>query len=289
MATVAPITAYLLDKNGNKSSESVSINKVTPDVGDPYYIVDSIDKIPLYVGESKIVANKYAKTTAKQVVETDGANGRVFVTPAQKNTLNTLISNNLHELKVKKLTGQSIDGVYYHNAGLGVDVYLASKGYVDTEVEAVSSSLATFKDIFDGVTDADTVINKWHELEEFLTGITESDTLTGLITSAIANLKNGTNTWTGNNTFRNGQLKVSNTLTEGKIIVESNAQSMAFYHLIFKGSSGQTSETYNITFPNVMTSDKKASVAYTYNVPTITIGKTEPSNWKANDVWIDIS
>ena len=69
-------------------------------------------------------------------------------------------------------------------------IALTSMGDGYNNVVALATTL---KDFLTNATDSDTVINKWKEVEAFLSGITETQNLTGLLQNSETNVKNWAN------------------------------------------------------------------------------------------------
>lgn len=67
------------------------------------------------------------------------------------------------------------------------DILFYDKDQVDTKINDVSTKLTNFLESTDA---SDTTINRWKEIESFLTGITDTQTLTGLLESQKTELNN---------------------------------------------------------------------------------------------------
>lgn len=67
------------------------------------------------------------------------------------------------------------------------DSFFYDKNQVDTKINEVSTKLTNFLESTDA---SDTAINRWKEIESFLTGITDTQTLTGLLESQKTELNN---------------------------------------------------------------------------------------------------
>ena len=185
---MATVTAYLLNPDGTKSAVSVEVESQ-----DGIYFKKTEYNTPVYVGDNVVWVKNYFETVASNVVETAGSTGRVFVTPSQKSGLNSLISAFVRQGQSQLwLEGADTVLLKYHHAAQGVDYTVATREWTTDYITGNSTGqlnldnrLQALEAIFDGISDADTIINKWHELEAFLSGITETQTLTGVISGAI--------------------------------------------------------------------------------------------------------
>jgi hypothetical protein len=271
---MATVTAYLLNPDGTKSAVSVEVESQ-----DGIYFKKTEYNTPVYVGDNVVWVKNYFETVASKVIETTGATGRVFVTPAQKETLRKLNTN-----LVDKLIWNAADKMFFYLGGSDdqYETFLATIPWVENYITGSSelgglnldNRLSTLETIFDGISDADTIINKWHELEAFLSGITETQTLTGVISGAITSLKNGNNVWYGSNLFRNDN-------GPGYIKFESKVASSQFSTLELRYGGGTASETATVTIPH-----DNGTVALTKYVPSIQLGSSFSGTPKAGDVWI---
>lgn len=271
---MATVTAYLLNPDGTKSTVSVEIESQ-----DGVYFKKTEYNTPVYVGDNVVWVKNYFETVASKVIETTGATGRVFVTPSQKETL-----RRLNENLVDKLIWNAGDKMFYYLGGSDdqYETYLATIPWVENYITGspelgglnLDNRLSTLEAIFDGIDDTDEIINKWHELEAFLSGITETESLTGVISGAITSLKNGDNVWYGSNLFRN-----DNGL--GYIKFESKVASSQFSTLELCYGGGTVGETATVTIPH-----DNGTVALTKYVPSIQLGQSFSGTPKAGDVWI---
>ena len=73
------------------------------------------------------------------------------------------------------------------------DAALSALTALGTGYNSVVAVATTLKDFLTNATDTDTVINKWKEVEAFLSGITETQNLTGLLKNSETNVKNWAN------------------------------------------------------------------------------------------------
>lgn len=271
---MAMVTAYLLNPDGTKSTVSVEVESQ-----DGVYFKKTEYNTPVYVGDNVVWVKNYFETVASKVIETTGATGRVFVTPAQKETL-----RKLNENLVDKLIWNAEDKMFYYLGGSDdqYETFLATIPWVENYITGSSglgglnldNRLSTLEAIFDGISDADTIINKWHELEAFLSGITETETLTGVVSGAITSLKNGNNVWYGSNLFRNEN-------GQGYIKFESKVASSQFSTLELRYGGGTPGEIATVTIPH-----DNGTVALTKYVPSIQLGPSFSGTPKAGDVWI---
>lgn len=274
---MATVTAYLLNPDGTKSTVSVEVESQ-----DGVYFKKTEYNTPVYVGDNVVWVKNYFETVASKVIETTGATGRVFVTPSQRSDLNSLISAFVRQGQSQLwLEGADTVLLKYHNAAQGVDYTVATREWTTDYITGngtgqlnLDNRVQALEAIFDGISDADTIINKWHELEAFLSGITESETLTGVISGAITSLKNGNNVWRGSNTFRNEN-------GTGYIKFESKVASSQFSTLELRYGGGTASETATVTIPH-----DNGTVALTKYVPSIQLGPSFSGTPKAGDVWI---
>src|SRR5690606_40095232 len=114
--------------------------------------------------------------------------------------------------------------------------------------------------------------NKWHELEAFLSGITETESLTGVIADALDGLKQDDNTWWGTNTWLGTQTFHITKLSDNygnKVTIQA------------VGGSSSGTDTGLIGFPYA-----EGIVALEHNVPSIQLGPSFSGTPKAGDVWI---
>lgn len=274
---MAMVDAYLLNPDGSKSSVRVEIESQ-----DGVYFKKTEYNTPVYVGDNVVWVKNYFETVASKVIETTGATGRVFVTPSQKSDLNSLISAFVRQGQSQLwLEGADTVLLKYHNAAQGVDYTVATREWTTDYITGNSTGqlnldnrLQALEAIFDGISDADTIINKWHELEAFLSGITETETLTGIITDTITSLKNGDNVWSGENLFRNVD-------GQGYILFESKVASSQFSTLELRYGGGTAGEIATVTIPH-----DNGTVALTKYVPSIQLGPSFSGTPKAGDVWI---
>ena len=280
---MATVTAYLLNPDGTKSAVSVEVESQ-----DGIYFKKTEYNTPVYVGDNVVWVKNYFETVASKVIETTGATGRVFVTPSQKSALNSLISAFVRQGQSQLwLEGADTVLLKYHHAAQGVDYTVATRewttdyitGNRDGELN-LDNRLQALEAIFDGISDADTIINKWHELEAFLSGITETETLTGVISGAITSLKNGNNTWSGDNVWY-GSNTFRNDNGPGYIKFESKVASSQFSTLELRYGGGAAGETATVTIPH-----DNGTVALTKYVPSIQLGPSFSGTPKAGDVWI---
>lgn len=274
---MATVTAYLLNPDGTKSAVSVEIESQ-----DGVYFKKTEYNTPVYVGDNVVWVKNYFETVASNVVETAGSTGRVFVTPSQKSDLNSLISAFVRQGQSQLwLEGADTVLLKYHNAAQGVDYTVATREWTTDYITGNSTGqlnldnrLQALEAIFDGIDDTDEIINKWHELEAFLSGITETETLTGIISDTITSLKNGNNVWYGSNTFRNDN-------GSGYIKFESKVASSQFSTLELRYGGGTAGEAATVTIPH-----DNGTVALTKYVPSIQLGPSFSGTPKAGDVWI---
>ena len=277
---MATVTAYLLNPDGTKSAVSVEVESQ-----DGVYFKKTEYNTPVYVGDNVVWVKNYFETVASKVIETTGATGRVFVTPAQKETL-----RRLNENLVDKLIWNEGDKMFFYLGGSDdqYETFLATIPWVENYITGspglgglnLDNRLSTLEAIFDGIDDADTIINKWHELEAFLSGITETETLTGVVSGAITSLKNGDNTWSGDNVWYGSNL-FRNVDGQGYILFESKVASSQFSALELRYGGGTTGETATVTIPH-----DNGTVALTKYVPSIQLGASFSGTPKAGDVWI---
>lgn len=274
---MATVTAYLLNPDGTKSAVSVEVESQ-----DGIYFKKTEYNTPVYVGDNVVWVKNYFETVASKVIETTGATGRVFVTPSQKSDLNSLISAFVRQGQSQLwLEGADTVLLKYHNAAQGVDYTVATREWTTDYITGngtgqlnLDNRVQALEAIFDGISDADTIINKWHELEAFLSGITETETLTGVVSGAITSLKNGDNVWYGSNLFRNVD-------GQGYILFESKVASSQFSTLELRYGGGTVGETATVTIPH-----DNGTVALTKYVPSIQLGASFSGTPKAGDVWI---
>ena len=274
---MATVTAYLLNPDGTKSAVSVEVESQ-----DGIYFKKTEYNTPVYVGDNVVWVKNYFETVATKVIETTGATGRVFVTPSQKSALVSLTSAFVRQGQSQLwLEGADTVLLKYHHAAQGVDYTVATREWTTDYITGNSTGqlnldnrLQALEAIFDGISDADTIINKWHELEAFLSGITETETLTGIISDAITSLKNGNNVWYGSNTFRNDN-------GSGYIKFESKVASSQFSTLELRYGGGTAGATATVTIPH-----DNGTVALTKYVPSIQLGASFSGTPKAGDVWI---
>ena len=280
---MAMVTAHLLNPDGTKSAVSVEVESQ-----DGIYFKKTEYNTPVYVGDNVVWVKNYFETVASKVIETTGATGRVFVTPAQKSDLNSLISAFVRQGQSQLwLEGADTVSLKYHNAAQGVDYTVATREWTTDYITGNSTGqlnldnrLQALEAIFDGIDDADEIINKWHELEAFLSGITETETLTGIITDAITSLKNGNNTWSGDNVWYGSNL-FRNVDGQGHILFESKVASSQFSTLELRYGGGTAGEIATVTIPH-----DNGTVALTKYVPSIQLGPSFSGTPKAGDVWI---
>ena len=277
---MAMVTAHLLNPDGTKSAVSVEVESQ-----DGVYFKKTEYNTPVYVGDNVVWVKNYFETVASKVIETTGATGRVFVTPSQKETL-----RKLNENLVDKLIWNAGEKMFYYLGGSDdqYETFLATIPWVENYITGspglgglnLNNRLSTLEAIFDGINDADTIINKWHELEAFLNGITETETLTGVISDAITSLKNGNNTWFGDNTWR-GSNTFLNDNGPGYIKFESKVETGKYstLELCYYGGPVGTIATVHIPHDN-------GTVALTKYVPSIQLGPSFSGTPKAGDVWI---
>jgi len=263
---MAMVTAYLLNPDGTKSAVSVEIESQ-----DGVYFKKTEYNTPVYVGDNVVWVKNYFETVASKVIETTGPTGRVFVTPAQKETL-----RRLNENLVDKLIWNEGDKMFFYLGGSDdqYETFLATIPWVENYITGspglgglnLDNRLSTLEAIFDGISDADTIINKWHELEAFLSGITETETLTGVIADALDGLKQNDNTWLGTQTFHITKLSDN---YGNKVTIQA------------VGGSSSGTDTGLIRFPY-----EEGVVALEHNVPSIQLGPSFSGTPKAGDVWI---
>lgn len=74
------------------------------------------------------------------------------------------------------------------------DAALSALTALGTGYNSVVAVATTLKDFLTNATDSDTVINKWKEIEAFLSGITETQNLTGLLQQNLNSAKSYTDT-----------------------------------------------------------------------------------------------
>ncbi len=240
------------------------------------------------MGDNVVWVKNYFETVASNVVETAGSTGRVFVTPAQKSALVSLTSAFVRQGQSQLwLEGADTVLLKYHNAAQGVDYTVATREWTTDYITGNSTGqlnldnrLQALEAIFDGISDADTIINKWHELEAFLSGITETQTLTGVISGAITSLKSGENVWYGRNIW-SGENLFRNETGQGYIKFESKVASSQFSTLELRYGSGTAGGTATVTIPH-----DNGTVALTKYVPSIQLGSSFSGTPKAGDVWI---
>lgn len=274
---MAMVTAYLLNPDGTKSTVSVEVESQ-----DGVYFKKTEYNTPVYVGDNVVWVKNYFETVASKVIETTGATGRVFVTPSQRSDLNSLISAFVRQGQSQLwLEGTDTVLLKYHNAAQGVDYTVATREWTTDYITGngtgqlnLDNRVQALEAIFDGISDADTIINKWHELEAFLSGITETETLTGVVSGAITSLKNGNNVWYGSNLFRNEN-------GQGYIKFESKVASSQFSTLELRYGGGTPGEIATVTIPH-----DNGTVALTKYVPSIQLGPSFSGTPKAGDVWI---
>lgn len=274
---MAMVTAHLLNPDGTKSAVSVEVESQ-----DGVYFKKTEYNTPVYVGDNVVWVKNYFETVASKVIETTGATGRVFVTPSQKSDLNSLISAFVRQGQSQLwLEGTDTVSLKYHNAAQGVDYTVATREWTTDYITGngtgqlnLDNRVQALEAIFDGISDADTIINKWHELEAFLSGITETESLTGVISGAITSLKNGENVWYGSNLFRNEN-------GQGYIKFESKVASSQFSTLELRYGGGTPGEIATVTIPH-----DNGTVALTKYVPSIQLGPSFSGTPKAGDVWI---
>lgn len=274
---MAMVTAYLLNPDGTKSTVSVEVESQ-----DGVYFKKTEYNTPVYVGDNVVWVKNYFETVASKVIETTGATGRVFVTPSQRSDLNSLISAFVRQGQSQLwLEGTDTVLLKYHNAAQGVDYTVATREWTTDYITGngtgqlnLDNRVQALEAIFDGISDADTIINKWHELEAFLSGITETETLTGVVSGAITSLKNGNNVWYGSNLFRNEN-------GQGYIKFESKVASSQFSRLELRYGGGTPGEIATVTIPH-----DNGTVALTKYVPSIQLGPSFSGTPKAGDVWI---
>ena len=277
---MAMVTAYLLNPDGTKSTVSVEVESQ-----DGVYFKKTEYNTPVYVGDNVVWVKNYFETVASKVIETTGATGRVFVTPAQKETLRRLNTN-----LVDKLIWNAGDKMFFYLGGSDdqYETFLATIPWVENYITGspglgglnLDNRLSTLEAIFDGISDADTIINKWHELEAFLSGITETETLTGVVSGAITSLKSGENVWYGRNIW-SGENLFRNENGQGYILFESKVASSQFSTLELRYGGGTAGETATVTIPH-----DNGTVALTKYVPSIQLGASFSGTPKAGDVWI---
>lgn len=263
---MAMVTAYLLNPDGTKSTVSVEIESQ-----DGVYFKKTEYNTPVYVGDNVVWVKNYFETVASKVIETTGATGRVFVTPSQKETL-----RKLNENLVDKLIWNAGEKMFFYLGGSDdqYETFLATIPWVENYITGSSElgglnlddRLSTLEAIFDGISDADTIINKWHELEAFLSGITEIESLTGVIADALDGLKLNDNTWLGTQTFHITKLSDN---YGNKVTIQA------------VGGSSSGTDTGLIGFPYA-----EGIVALEHNVPSIQLGPSFSGTPKAGDVWI---
>ncbi|HQC90010.1 MAG TPA: hypothetical protein PLO54_06005 [Bacilli bacterium] len=277
---MAMVTAYLLNPDGTKSTVSVEIESQ-----DGIYFKKTEYNTPVYVGDNVVWVKNYFETVASKVIETTGPTGRVFVTPAQKETL-----RRLNENLVDKLIWHAGDKMFYYLGGSNdqYETFLATIPWVENYITGspglgglnLDNRLSTLEAIFDGIDDTDEIINKWHELEAFLSGITETKTLTGVISGAITSLKSGENVWYGTNIW-SGESLFRNENGQGYIKFESKVASSQFSTLKLRYVGGMVGEIATVTIPH-----DNGTVALTKYVPSIQLGASFSGTPKAGDVWI---
>lgn len=266
---MATVTAYLLNPDGTKSAVSVEVESQ-----DGIYFKKTEYNTPVYVGDNVVWVKNYFETVASKVIETTGATGRVFVTPSQKSDLNSLISAFVRQGQSQLwLEGTDTVLLKYHHAAQGVDYTVATREWTTDYITGNSTGqlnldnrLQVLEAIFDGISDADEIINKWHELEAFLSGITETETLTGVIADALDGLKRNDNTWLGTQTFHITKLSDN---YGNKVTIQA------------VGGSSSGTDTGLIRFPY-----EEGVVALEHNVPSIQLGPSFSGTPKAGDVWI---
>jgi len=267
-------TAYLLNPDGTKSTIAIDI---LGDTTNGYYFKNKY-KVPMKLEDDTLIwVESYFKTVASQVIETTD---KVFIAESQRTALSSLETALVRQGEAGLwLEGADTVALKYYNSASGITHTVATENWVTNYITNENqlnlvNRLETVEGIFDGIDDADEVINKWHELEDFLNGITESETLSGVITDAITSLKTANNTWLGSNKF------------------ESVAASYIKFHDALDTSIMTFKATGFVEYPGVVEIYlpwENGTVALEHNVPVIKIGTTAPSTPKAGDVWIDIS
>jgi len=267
-------TAYLLNPDGTKSTIAIDI---LGDTTNGYYFKNKY-KVPMKLEDDTLIwVESYFKTVASQVIETTD---KVFIAENERTALSSLRSALVRQDEAALwLEGVDTVALKYHNAASGITHTVATENWVTNYITNENqlnlvNRLETVEGIFDGVNDADEVINKWHELEDFLNGITESETLSGVITDAITSLKAANNNWEGNNNFRGS---VGAKYIEFHDVAEPSSMTL-------EPIEEYPGEDVIINLPW-----ENGTVALEHNVPVIKIGTTAPSTPKAGDVWIDIS
>ena len=270
-------TAYLLNPDGTKSTIAIDI---LGDTTNGYYFKNKY-KVPMKLEDDTLIwVESYFKTVASQVIETTD---KVFIAENERTALSSLRSALVRQDEAALwLEGVDTVALKYHNAASGITHTVATENWVTNYITNENqlnlvNRLETVEGIFDGVNDADEVINKWHELEDFLNGITENETLTGIISDAITTLKLGNNLWRGSNTFHNDN-GPSYIKFESKI--ETGQPSTL--ELSYSGGPAATTATVYIPYDN-------GTIALTKYVPSIQLGASFSGIPKAGDVWIDIS
>ena len=118
---MAMVTAHLLNPDGTKSTVSVEIESQ-----DGVYFKKTEYNTPVYVGDNVVWVKNYFETVASKVIETTGATGRVFVTPAQKSAQSALQAHSCVKAVAVMARGADTVSLKYHN-GAGVD-YLWRRG-----------------------------------------------------------------------------------------------------------------------------------------------------------------
>lgn len=292
---MADIIAYPLKPDGTADTSGIVVLEYSGDIADGGYYTTRHFRVPMKISGSNKQVAMFFKTIASQVIETGvngSSDGRRFVTPLQKDVLSKLsIEDGNGDDPTQHL---SINGVmqpsYYDLDAIEMNV----NSLIDVVGDSGSGLVKDVDDLkafFDGVDDMDATINKWHEIEDFLTNITESDTLTGLIANAVngitGTVENGTGTTTfhKNTTFKK-ELKIDKTSTPGESAIltlfakagEGTQPTHTVYLTHNPSGVGSTSQTLNILLPK-----KSGTLATQAEVPYI--GFEAPTNPKAGDIW----
>ena len=150
------------------------------------------------------LANEITRSTNKDTVLENNLNSEINRSTTRDNQLATEISDLINKCIVK---GQTTA------AGAATELAKLGTGY--SSIQEIGSTLKTF------LTDTDSVnsnINKWKELESFLSGITDQQTLTGLLKNIEDNV---------NDNVKDIDNKLNNEITRAKAAEKANSDAIA--------------------------------------------------------------
>lgn len=285
--------AYPYKPDGSVDTLELDVTTYTETDGETlpsggYYITRHM-RVPMKIGSDDKHVAIFPKTIASQVLETTG---RVFVSPSQQKLLAKLSivdGEGIDDTKHIKITDGGIE--YRVPSTFEIGIIQTQVTTLSDDIDTLNNSssdyearIGTLEDFFE-IDDPDGTINKWHEIEAFLNGITDSGTLNQLIISTISNLKSSYNEWTDTNSFKN-ELWINRASEPGESAIltffaksDGGTQPEHTVNLTLDPNVlSTTSQTLNILFPK-----KSGTLATQSEIPYI--GFVAPSAPKAGDMW----